>query len=110
MRNLIDNAIKYGNGVSVELRTGEGFVDIIVADTGPGIPADKVEMALQPFERLSKACGDNQSGFGLGLAVAKAIAQGHEGELILAANQPTGLVATIRLPIIDINRSRGFKG
>jgi signal transduction histidine kinase len=102
VRNLIDNAIKYGNGARVELRASGGIVDIAVTDTGPGIPADKVELAVQPFERLSKARESNQSGFGLGLAVAKAIAQGHEGELILAANEPTGLVATIRLPIAGI--------
>jgi signal transduction histidine kinase len=98
VRNLIDNAIKYGGNAKVELRTHRQFVDIIVSDTGPGIPPDKIALAVEPFERLSKARESNDGGFGLGLAVAKAVAEGHDGELILAGNQPTGLVATLRLP------------
>jgi signal transduction histidine kinase len=98
VRNLIDNAIKYGGAAKVELRPQPEFVDIVVSDTGPGIPQDKVALAVEPFERLSQARESNDGGFGLGLAVAKAVAEGHDGELILAANEPTGLVATIRLP------------
>jgi signal transduction histidine kinase len=99
VRNLIDNAIKHGGGAMVELRAGRNVIDISVADNGPGIPADQVERALEPFERLSAARESHQGGFGLGLAVAKAIAEGHEGELILSANVPTGLIATLRLPL-----------
>ncbi|MGH8177092.1 MAG: ATP-binding protein [Steroidobacter sp.] len=99
VRNLIDNAVKYGNGALVALRADSEFVYISVADNGPGIPADKMNRALEPFERLSQARESSQGGFGLGLAVAKAISEGHDGELILAANEPRGLIATIRLPV-----------
>ncbi len=98
VRNLIENANKYGGGASVGLHAGHDYIDISVSDTGPGIPEDKVDEALEPFRRLSMARESQQGGFGLGLAIVDAIAKGHDGVLILAANEPSGLVATIRLP------------
>lgn len=100
VRNLIDNAVKYAGSARIALRRAPGCVDIVVSDDGPGIPEDKFQLATEPFERLSKARADEHGGFGLGLAIAKAITEGHEGELILAGNEPRGLVATIRLPAV----------
>lgn len=100
VRNLIENANKYGGGARVDLRIGLESLEISVSDTGPGIPADEVDAALEPFRRLSKARESHQGGFGLGLAIVEAIAKGHDGELILTGNAPSGLVATIRLPAI----------
>jgi signal transduction histidine kinase len=102
VRNLIDNAIKYGGGARVTLQARAERVEIAVADNGPGIPFDQIALALEPFQRLPEARRSQQSGFGLGLTVAKAITEGHEGELVFAANTPTGLVATIRLPAKQI--------
>lgn len=98
VRNLIDNAVKYAGRARVALRPAPGRVDIAVSDDGPGIPEDRLQLAMEPFERLSKARAGDHGGFGLGLAIVKAIAEGHEGQLILAGNEPRGLVATIRLP------------
>jgi signal transduction histidine kinase len=98
VRSLIDNALKYAGNAEVTLRSGPAFIAIAVADHGPGIPDDKRALALEPFERLSPARESDRGGFGLGLAIAKAIAEGHGGELVLDANRPTGLIATIRLP------------
>lgn len=98
IRNLIENAIKYGGGAYVTAKQSHSGVSIIIADTGPGIPEDKIALALEPFERLSKARESNKGGFGLGLSVAKAIAEGHDGQLVLERNMPTGLIATIKLP------------
>ncbi|PHZ83869.1 HAMP domain-containing sensor histidine kinase [Paremcibacter congregatus] len=98
IRNLIENALKYAGSARVDLQLGTDFVSISISDDGPGIPHDKIICALEPFERLSKARESNQGGFGLGLTVAKAISEGHDGELILTANKPTGLIATIQLP------------
>ena len=98
VRNLIENANKYGDGAVVDLRSGVQYVDITVLDTGPGIPADKIDEALEPFRRLSTARESQQGGFGLGLAIVDAVTKGHDGQLLLEANNPSGLVATIRLP------------
>ncbi len=81
------------------MRSAPGFVDIVVADDGPGIPQDKLRLATEPFERLSQAREIDRGGFGLGLAIVRAIAEGHEGQLTLAKNEPSGLLATIRLPV-----------
>jgi signal transduction histidine kinase len=98
VRNLIDNAIKYGGSATVALRPAPSFVDIVVADKGPGIADESLRLATEPFERLSAARDNDQGGFGLGLAIVRAIAEGHEGRLLLARNEPSGLIATIRLP------------
>jgi signal transduction histidine kinase len=101
VRNLIDNAVKYAGGAEVSLRVERGIAAIAVADRGPGIPEEERALALAPFERLANARATGRSGFGLGLAIVQAIAEGHDGELVLEANTPTGLVATIRLPEPD---------
>ena len=99
LRCLIDNAVRHGGGAEVTLRPGPDHVVIAVADHGPGIPPEKVARALEPFERLSPARASEQGGFGLGLAIVRAVVEGHGGALLLEANQPSGLVATIRLPV-----------
>jgi signal transduction histidine kinase len=80
------------------LRVESSFLEIAVADEGPGIPEGERRRAIEPFERLSTARETDSGGFGLGLAIVRAIAEGHEGSLALTENEPHGLVATIRLP------------
>ena len=99
LRNLIENAMKYGGEARVELRLGPGLVDIMVADRGPGIPSEERARVLEPFERVSAGQGRNLGGFGLGMTVAKEVCESHQGELLLADNLPTGLRATMRLPL-----------
>ncbi len=98
VRNLIENAVKYASHADVSVRRAESHVEIVVSDTGPGIPADKLALVLEPFERLSSAREANAGGFGLGLSIARAVAEGHEGALALTANVPCGLCAVVRLP------------
>ncbi len=98
VRNLIENANKYGDGATVNLRKTGSTLELSVSDSGPGIPAERLAYAIEPFQRLSAARENNDGGFGLGLAIVKVVAEGHGGQLVLAANEPSGLVATIRIP------------
>jgi signal transduction histidine kinase len=95
--NLIDNALKYGDAAEITVRTGDG-VEIAIRDRGPGIAPADVERALAPFVRLEPSRNQETGGFGLGLAIAQAIVEGHGGTLKLANHLDGGLVATIRLP------------
>ena len=98
VRNLIENAVKYAGSARAAVQAAHDSIEIRVIDDGAGIAAEQRALALEPFVRLSAARSSDDSGFGLGLAVAKAIAEGHGGELLLTSNAPQGLIATIRLP------------
>lgn len=99
IRNLIDNAVKYGGGATVELVNGKGIIHIRVLDEGPGISDHRISEAFDPFTRLSQARESEKGGFGLGLSIAKAIVDGHDGTLSLESNTPQGLIAVIKLPL-----------
>ncbi|MEZ0496095.1 ATP-binding protein [Sphingomonas sp. IW22] len=96
--NLVDNAIHYGNGVTVRLVPGATDVRLHVEDDGPGIPEDSLPLVLEPFVRLDTARRRDTAGFGLGLSiVARAVAD-EGGTLELANRAEGGLRATIFLP------------
>lgn len=98
--NLVDNAVRHGTRTVIRL-TGDGAaVRIEVADDGPGIPdASKMAM-LEPFARGDEARNlDGWAGFGLGLAIARAIAEAHDGALSLHDGAAGGLIARITLPV-----------
>jgi signal transduction histidine kinase len=98
--NLVDNAIKFGGRVAVRLEGGDGAeITIAVEDDGPGIAADEREKVLEPFYRSDVARTLREgSGFGLGLAIARAIAEAHRGGLVLAERPGGGLQARIAWP------------
>lgn len=103
MSNLIENAIKYtpeGGRISVSARRGtEGFIDLIVTDSGPGIPEAERDDVKKRFVRGDSA--RTQQGSGLGLALVEAVAIVHRGNLMLVpAGGPAeapGLKAVLRL-------------
>ena len=98
VRNLIENALKYAGAAAVRVDRGGGWIDVTVRDRGPGIPECRLAEATEPFVRLSAARGSEKGGFGVGLAVVRAVAEGHGGDLVLQQNQPSGLIAVIRIP------------
>lgn len=99
LTNLVDNAVKYApTGGTIRLavqRTGDR-VELMVADPGPGIPADQRENVLQRFVRLESSRGS--PGSGLGLSLVNAVARLHDGEVLLEDNEP-GLRVRLRLPV-----------
>ena len=98
VRNLIENAVKYGHGAQVRLVSEPGSICVEIADHGPGIPQDKLDAVFDPFTRLESSRNRDTGGIGLGLALARAIVRDAGGEIALANRPGGGLVATIRLP------------
>ncbi|WP_443749777.1 ATP-binding protein [Asticcacaulis solisilvae] len=100
--NLIDNALKYGGTarVSVTVRGDEAVV--AVADDGPGLPDTELERVFLPFYRYTEDHGETITGTGLGLAVCRATARAHGGDVRLHA-LAKGLVAELALPLAPSN-------
>ena len=97
--NLLSNAKKYAENCRVSLTRSEANVFIAVEDDGPGIPEDKRSDAFKAFQRLGTARNQNIEGVGLGLSIARDIAQIHGGALRLEDSEMGGLKALIRLPV-----------
>jgi signal transduction histidine kinase len=95
--NLIDNAFKYGDVAEVHVFDGE-WLCIMIADRGPGIPADQLDQVFEPFYRLESSRSRETGGAGLGLSVARDCAQAHGGRLILRNGEEGGLEAELSLP------------
>lgn len=98
LRNLIDNAIKYGEKASVSLENSLTHVVIHVDDKGPGIPEEKLNSMFEPFLREEKSRNRSTGGSGLGLTLARAIAREHGGEVELINREQGGLRASLSLP------------
>lgn len=97
--NLVDNAVRHGTTVVVRLTIGGGNATITVEDDGPGIEDSRKEAMLEAFVRGEEArTMDDRAGFGLGLSIARAIAEAHGGKLSLHDREPQGLIAMITLP------------
>lgn len=101
VRNLIENAVRYGERARVAaVATPRGPV-LRVDDDGPGIPEDKLEAVMEPFARLEESRSQMTGGVGLGLAIARSVARAHGGDLVLANRDGGGLRAELRLPAAD---------
>ena len=97
--NLLSNAQKYAENCRVMLSQNENNVLISIEDDGPGIPEEKRSEAFKAFQRLDTARNQNIEGVGLGLSIARDIAQIHGGALRLDDSEMGGLKALIRLPL-----------
>jgi signal transduction histidine kinase len=98
VRNLIENAVKYGQSAVVRIETTTDRIRIVVADRGPGIPADRLADVFDPFTRLETSRNRETGGIGLGLALARAIVADAGGEIRLENRAEGGLDAVIDLP------------
>lgn len=96
-RNLIENAIRYGERARVSLGRRADNIEIIVSDDGPGIPDSAREQVFTPFFRIENSRNRETGGVGLGLSIARTIVRHHGGDIVLT-NGPKGLYAVISLP------------
>ena len=98
VRNLIENAVKYGTSAAVHIQPDARSVRIVVLDRGPGIPPDRMGDVFDAFTRLETSRNRDTGGIGLGLALARAIVRDAGGNITLANRAEGGLAATITLP------------
>ena len=98
LANLVENAVKYGRSATVVVEDGAEALVIRVRDGGPGIPEAELERVFEPFHRLEASRNRDTGGTGLGLTIARNIAQAHGGTLTLANRDGGGLEATLTLP------------
>lgn len=103
--NLFDNAVKYsapGSTVAASIAEQDGRYEISIADAGPGIPLDARDRVFERFYRLDKARSRSKpggtSGAGLGLAIARWIAEAHGGSITISRSDATGTEFLVTLP------------
>jgi signal transduction histidine kinase len=96
--NLVENAIRYGNSAEIAIKDLADEVEVIVDDTGPGIPEGRFKDVFRPFVRLEESRNRDSGGAGLGLAIARSVVLAHGGTIILANRKEGGLRALVRLP------------
>jgi signal transduction histidine kinase len=101
LNNLIENAVKYspeGGEVRVSAATANGSVEIAVRDAGPGIPSDQQAVIFEKFGRADVE-GGSKPGTGLGLFIARSIAEAHDGSLEVSCGTDPGSTFTLTLPV-----------
>jgi signal transduction histidine kinase len=96
--NLIDNAVKYGQSAKVTVDRINGAARIRIRDAGPGIPETELARVFDPFYRVETSRSRESGGTGLGLTIARNIAEQHGGSIVLANHPEGGLEATLMLP------------
>lgn len=99
IRNVLDNAVRYGERARMVLELKDEEAVVSIADDGPGIPEARLNDVFEPFVRLEESRSEETGGIGLGLAIARSVVHAHGGTLALANGAAGGLVATISLPI-----------
>lgn len=99
LRNIIENAQRYGGGAEVTFVHDAEYVQIRVSDNGPGVPEAELEQVFEPFFRLEESRSRETGGTGLGLSIARTIVRAHGGEVALTNRTEGGLLVTVTLPL-----------
>ncbi|PWF54851.1 ATP-binding protein [Massilia glaciei] len=96
--NLVDNAVKYGHKASVSAERMAGMARVRIRDSGPGIAPGELARVFEPFYRIETSRSRESGGTGLGLTIARNIAEQHGGSIALANHPDGGLEVTLILP------------
>lgn len=97
LRNLLDNARRYGGGARVHLCQRAGMAEVQIDDDGPGIPPGLREDLFRPFVRGEASRSSETGGAGLGLAIVRSVVERHGGSITLTNRDEGGLRATMVL-------------
>ena len=104
VRNIIENAIKYGSRAHVSVSISSNEVLVVVEDEGPGIPEADIERVMDGFVRLETSRNRETGGTGLGLAIARGILREQGGDLYLENREKKGLKVTLKFPINEMKK------
>jgi signal transduction histidine kinase len=101
--NLVQNAARYnvpeGGWVEVTTEVQHGQAVLVVANTGPVVPAYEIDNLFEPFRRLRTERTGSDKGVGLGLSIARSVARAHGGHISARPREGGGLVMRVTLPI-----------
>jgi signal transduction histidine kinase/CheY-like chemotaxis protein len=104
--NLLSNAVKFtpdGGVVRIQLRTVSGVAEIVVEDSGDGIPANFLPYVFEPFRQADGSTTRPHAGLGLGLSIVKQLVEAHGGTVTATNGQGgRGAVFVVRLPIVSM--------
>lgn len=98
---LLDNAINFtqcGGAVEFMVHKSGTNVRFVISDNGPGVAAEDLQRILEPFEQVGRGTADHKGGAGLGLTLAKALAELHGGSLAIESMTGRGFTAMLELP------------
>jgi two-component system cell cycle sensor histidine kinase PleC len=108
--NLLSNAVKFSperGSIAIRCtRIAGGTVAVSVADSGPGIPQDKIKELFRPFSRIDNRYDSSAGGTGLGLALIRGLMAAHGGNVRIENRQLGGLVATVEFPAPEEAKTR----
>lgn len=105
--NLLDNAAKFtpaGGQVAIRAEAGPDGLSITVADTGIGIPADRLPELGRPFAQVENVLTRQRSGTGIGLYIVRSLMELHGGELVIASVEGEGTTVTLAFPAGRLER------
>lgn len=103
--NIVDNAIKYtppGSEIDISWKRNGGFIEISVADNGPGISDQAKPHVFDMFYSASNRIADSRRSMGLGLALCKSIVNAHGGEIVVTDHLPHGSIFTFSVPAGEV--------
>jgi signal transduction histidine kinase len=108
LRNLLDNAIRHtppGGAIKLTVVPGaNGFVRVVVADTGSGIAAGDLPRVFEHFFKVDPARERSRSGSGIGLAIVKQLVEAHGGSVAVQSELGQGSVFSFTLPVFPASR------
>ena len=99
INNIIDNSLKYGKRIDINLKRLRKELVLKIEDDGPGIPESEIENVLKPFYKIDKSRSESKNSVGLGLSISSDIARSHGGKLQLEKSNLGGLKVNIFLPL-----------
>ena len=103
--NIVDNAIKYtppGSEIDISWKRNGAFIEISVADNGPGISDEAKPHVFDMFYSASNRIADSRRSMGLGLALCKSIVNAHGGEITVTDHMPHGSIFTFSVPAGEV--------